>query len=429
MMRVLVVMLLAVLSGAETAGAFEPPVTRAWVEAQLVRFDPLHRERAADREARLAGIEARLLALQAAGEPMACSAHMLNELRWLMRSTADWPRIDRQLWLLGTSLTDTDQDFALSQESWDGSWGVCYTEWFKKLDPMISAINLMAKTDAAPAHRALAFLRPIATPELLVRLLESLRVSDVAATGVNGRDALGAVTSVVAEIVHKTHLLDWVTRNVQGIELAPEYEAAFRRFVDDWQDPATGYWGPWYRDGERLLKAADLSFTYHIVAYRRGDVARWDAIVRTTLAIAGHDYPFGWRWRGRLNNHNAYDVVRIFEAGWPHLGAEAREQAAAAMAALVAWSLAETLRPDGSFEPVPGFDSSYSDAQYYGVSFLTRVGYCSAAPPFWRAAGWPEAPERCCAIAAAVERLDMGVPAARAARDRLARALPGCPRP
>ena len=405
---------------------WQPPVRRAFIEDQFARFDPDYPRHKAARLERLQTMEDKLFALQVAGEPMFCSAHMLNEIRWLLHSTADWSRIDRQLWLLGVSLTDKDQYFAMNQESHDGSWGVCYEEWFKKLDPMIQALNRMAGNNVPPEHTMLEFLQPIATPDQLVAYLDRVRVSDIAQNGLNRRDELGAVMAVVAEIVHKSHVFDYIVRNVQGIELDAAYKAHFQRWVDEWQDPETGYWGAWYRVGDKLLRSADLSFTYHIVAYRRGEVAHWERIVDTTLAMQGDEYPFGWRVRGDLTNHNAYDVVRILEQGWTRVDEARQEQMRTAIGELLDWSLANTLRTDGSFRAEPGFSSSVSDAQYYGVSLLVKAGYCSAQPPFWTGRVWPEAQERCCRIAGYLTTLNQSVPAVQAARDRLAQAYPLC---
>ena len=79
----------------------------------------------------------------------------------------------------------------MNQELHDGSWGVCYDEWFKKLDPMIQAMNMMAGRDVAPDHTELEFLQPIDTPPELSDYLERIRVSEVATTGLNRRDELG----------------------------------------------------------------------------------------------------------------------------------------------------------------------------------------------------------------------------------------------
>ena len=419
----------ALTIAAAQAETWQPPVTRTMLEQQFSLFEPNYAELKAQRLAKLRPLEDRLYALQAGGDPMFCSAHMLNELRWLLQSSTQWSRIDKQIWILKLSLEDKEQDFAMSQESHDGSWGVCYDEWFKKLDPMIQAINMMAGKDVALEHTELQFLQPIDTAPELTAYLENIRVSDIARTGLNRRDELGAVTSVMAEIVFKEYVQDYIARHVKGLDLGPDYTQAFRDFIDDWQDPETGYWGPWYQVGDELRKATDLSFTYHIIAYRKGDVAHWDRIVATTLAMEDQEYPFGWRYRGQLTNHNAYDVVRILQLGWPHMDEAQRTDAAAAIQRMLDWSLTESLQDDGTFVTPGGFDSSVSDAQYYGVSLLTKAGYCSTKPPFWTDRSWPDAHATCCRIAARLDRLDAEIPAAEAARRRLAEAYPNCGTP
>ena len=109
---------------------------------------------------------------------------------------------------------------------------------------MIQAINGMAGKDIAPEHTELEFLHPIDTPQELVEYLNRVRLSDIAATGLNRRDELGAVASVVAEIVFKQHVQDYLDRHAKGVNLGQDYADAFRRYVDDRQDPETGYWGP-----------------------------------------------------------------------------------------------------------------------------------------------------------------------------------------
>ena len=71
--------------------------------------------------------------------------------------------------------------------------------------------------------------------------------------------------------------------------------------------------------GGEIIRAADLSQTYHTVTYREGAVNHWPQIIKTTLAIKDLQYPFGWRHHGQYNNHNNYDVVRILRLGWPYM--------------------------------------------------------------------------------------------------------------
>ena len=323
-------------------------------------------------------------------------------------------------------MLDTEQEFAMEQQPHDGSWGVCYNEWFKRLDPAIDALNRYAAIELEPAY-PLRFLDPIANPDGLIDRLTELRISDIAADGYDQRQPLGALASFAAELVYKVPVRMLVNRRTDDLVIDDAYKAEFTRFLDAWQDPATGYWGPWYRIEGEIRKATDLSFTYHFVAYRKGDVRLWDRILATTLAIQDEEYPFGWRFRGRDTNHNAYDVVRILGLGWKHLDTGQRAQAAAAIDRLLQWSLRETLTEDGRFLPDAEFDGKLSAAYYYGVSLLTKAGYCGADPPFWTDAIWEGAEARCCRIAERLVELDRGDRTAIAARQRLEGAMPHCP--
>ena len=94
-----------------------------------------------------------------------------------------------------------------------------------------------------------------------------------------------------------------------------QIRADVRQFLDAWQDPVTGYWGAWYRVGDRLYRTTDLSITFHLISYLQGDVQHWPQIIETTFNIANEPYPYGWRYGLSSNNHNNYDVVKIFRYG------------------------------------------------------------------------------------------------------------------
>jgi hypothetical protein len=410
-----------------TGRAFpESFVTRQFVEKQFEQFDRVYGAEKSKRLATLATHHRAYLARQKAGEPLPCSAALLSETRWILNATSDFSRADRNLWLLELSLKDPNQAFATKQESYDGSWGVCYSEWFKKLDPMITQLNELAETGTPPETRRLAFLRPIGTPKDMVGTLEALRLSDIPATGVNNRDELGAVASVIAELVFKPKLRTYLQANLASKPDMAAFEAAFWDFVDDWQDPETGYWGPWFRSGFRVLKAPDLSFTFHIVSYREGEVRRWDRIIDTTLALETAEYPYGWRQNGRLTNHHAYDVARLFKLGWPRLDEGQRQKVAAAMDRIAQFALDEGVRPDGTVELVDGFSSGVDDEHYFAVSLLTTAGICSAKPPFWTSRSFPQSERLCCGLMDTMSRMSDPSPRLTAAKTRLAASYPRC---
>ncbi len=402
-----------------------PLVTRDLIEQQLVRNDPHYVERRNERLERLTPLASQLHELQERGRSLPCSAQILNETRWLLKATDNWSSIDKNIFVLRTTLLDPDQGFALDQVPHDGSWGVCYESWFKKLDPTVSTLNRFVALDLKPFY-PLRFLKPIATSADLVERLEQLRINDVAVTGLDQRDELGAVAAFAAELVFKRSLGELVREMTPEIRLDEAYVAEFEHFLDEWQDPETGYWGAWYLIDGRLLKANDLSFTYHVIAYRNGKVANWDRILATTLAIREREYPYGWRFKGADNTHNGYDVVRILELGWPHLAPEMQAHWREVIRDLLRRLIATTLRPDGSFAPVASFDSSFADAQYYGVSLLVRSGYCSSKPPFWIATRPRSATVLCCRIADHLARTDQRAMAIGAAIRRLAKAGIDC---
>jgi hypothetical protein len=409
--------------------AGEPAVTRRFIREQFNQFDLDYPGRRLERLARLAEPEQRLFALQGQGHSMACSAQILNETRWILNSTAQFARADKNIWLLTISLDHTGQDFALLQDDHAGAWGVCYDEPFKKLDPMITAINELARTKRPPTHGAMAFLlqEHMSSPQAMIDYLATIRTSDIVKSGINRRDELGAVTAVLAELLFKEELRDYLRRYVAGGQRFSKYADAFKTFVDDWQDPRTGFWGPWYRSGSQVLKARDLSFTYHIIAYLDGEVDYWDRIARTMLDIKDEEYPFGWLQRGRLTNHHAYDVARIFKLGWPHLDERSRARVSQAMDDVLARTLRDGINKDGTVTPVPGFSSGVDDDYYYAVSVLTTTGYCSAGRMFWSPREVPEAAALCCDLAAQLDRLGPGTARLEAARARLRRTNPACP--
>lgn len=382
------------------------------------KFDPDYLTKREVRESQLAAVEVSLRKAQADGHTMACSEQIYVESKWLLHYTADWQRFDRRLNELSKSLANKDQQFALEQSAQDGAWGACYEEWFHKLDASVDGLNELADQEGLPKHR-FSFLDRVASPDALRTYLNGLRVSDIAATGRDHRNELGAVTEVMSQLLFKKQIYELFNSHAEGFTLSNRYVDVYQTFLDTWQDPKTGYWGAWYLYDGRVVKSADLSLTYHTVAYRKGNVNHLKKVFDTTLALRQMEYPYGWLVRGKFNNHNNYDVVRLFKYGWPELTESQQRSARAHLTDILDWTLNTSLRSDGSFVGDPAFYNSLADAYYYGVSVLDKIGYWSERKRFWTEEPFVGATAHCRLIRDKIVALDLKDLSAHAAKRKL----------
>ena len=375
---------------------------KALVQRDFIQFDPRYVENREQFGRRLAGLGRRLASLQKAGNEMECSNEIYLEARWLHGYTADWPRLNKRLDDLSESLGQLDQAFATRQSPESGLWGACYEEPFFKIEATLLALIQLAEVGKAPALEV-HLPPPFDQHSTALEHVRSLLVSDIAHTGVDNRGELGNITTVASLAYFKDYIQEYLDTKVDVLprnEGGPgaktqEYRQAFSDYVGAWQDPISGYWGPWYLSGDRLYKTADLSFTFHIVSFRRGQVELWSEIINTTQAIEKEPYPFGWRHKGDFTNHNNYDVAKVFLYGWPHMSPEQRRIAASAIRDMLHWTLTSSLQLDGSFKTIPSFFSSMGADFYFGVSFLRTIGFWDRAKRFWTEEDFPEAGAIC----------------------------------
>ena len=111
-----------------------------------------------------------------------------------------------------------------------------------------------------------------------------------------------------------------------------------------------------------ILKSPDLSLTFHNISYQHGKVGLWPAIFKTTLAIHDDAYPFGWKHNGDFNNHNNYDVAKIFDLGWAEVDSDSQKLASADISTILDWCLTKSMTPDGGFIDDPTFYNSVGAA-------------------------------------------------------------------
>src|SRR4029453_8763606 len=112
-----------------------------------------------------------------------------------------------------------------------------------------------------------------------------------------------------------------------------------------------------------------------------GEVKRWPEIIRTTLAIRGQEYPYGWLEDGKMTNHHNYDVVTLLRLGWEHADEQQKAEGRQKIRKMLEWCLAESIEPDGTFKL--NDESTIGGAFYFGTAFLDQIGYFDKSKRFW----------------------------------------------
>lgn len=398
----------------------------ALITEQFCAFDQNYVAQQESYAGKLAPLQDKLIAAQSAGNSMAASDQKMIESKWLLLYTADWKALDAKLADFAKSLENPDQDWAEKQVPSDGSWGPCYDQWFLKVDAMIDAVNTLADAGQAPEYPFL-FMEPIATPDKMIAWLESQKTSRIYADGLDRRDALGAVTATLSQMCFKSEIRDYFQTYVKGFDLTEDYITAYKNWLDGWQNDQSGYWGGWFETPDQgVLKSNDLSLTFHNISYQHGKVDLWPQIFDTTLAIRDDAYPFGWKHNGDFNNHNNYDVTKIFELGWDKVDTDTQNAASKDIGIILDWCLNKSMTPDGGFIDDPTFYNSVGAAYYYGVSFLDQAGYFGTTAPFWTDKPFPDGPALCCKIQKKMKSEGLDDDEAKAAMEKLVDACGSC---
>lgn len=380
------------------------------IHGQFLEYDPEYLVRVAERERRLDGLGERLFALTASGRNTECSRQVFIEAKWLVGYTAWWPRIDRRLEALEATFALEDQTFAEDPALNDGFYAICADERFIRIeDTLVHYFDMAASGEKPEIER-----KPVAdlrSKERLTDFLEARLISNIPVTGEDQRSRFGSLISILAAADKRNFVMEFLRETVRGTDLTAEQQTALRdRFnalIDLWQDPASGYWGAWYRNGDTLFRTTDVSITYHIVHARRGEVQHWPELIDTTFALREQIYPFGWLSDGHWTNHNNYDLARLFKYGWPHMTDRQRAETVRTLQEMVDWSFATTVLPDyAGFVADPKLSSSLGSTFYFGASFLVAVGYFDEEPWFGPLARPAPAPEVCRAMITYGKTLD-----------------------
>ena len=319
-------------------------------------------------------IEKKLAKKEWKGDDTSYARAALYQLDYWTNSTADAGRVKTSLAHLKKACALANPPGALTQDS-DGSFGTGTDIWFLKLDR--STDQILARE--WPWPRPPMFLERINDPVRMVTYLEDLCWSDIARCRRDNRKELNLAISVIARLV--------MQGGQKGYLSGPGFYPAFARFVQDWQDPATGFFGMTYiidANGNEV-RTADLSLTFHMAHYVPHLIRWWPKLIDTLLGLKGGVYPQGWRDGGTvMTDHNNYDVVELFYRGWNHMEPQQRVAASGAVKELFDWCLSPTgsVKPDGDLV-APDPSDPIPDSFYFAAAFLDTIGFFDGSKRFW----------------------------------------------
>jgi len=342
---------------------------------------------------------------EARGLDTSCLRQAMRELRWRLEYTADAEGVRASLERIRT-LAALARPLSAGPDE-EGSYGAGTEVWFLQLDASVDHF-LAADFDGKPPR----FLDRINDPDRLERYLEGLLVSRLVEGGIDHRKELNFATANLVRLI--------LWRRPKNYRWDPRLEAVIRRFVANWQDPATGFFGATYEVAGQRFRTTDLSLTFHMARYLEGGIGYWRKLIDTLFEIRDDCYPNGWLDDEGVTSHNNYDVATLIKLGWPEMRADQRRRASAELDRLVDWCLATAIAADGSVV-ARAKSESLAEGYYFTVAFLDTVGYFDPAKRFWADRAFLEAPALREQFARHVSRLHRGDPMARMALDRQSR--------
>ena len=315
--------------------------------------------------------ESELATRELKGKDTSYARAALDEAEWRIKCTSDNVAAAEAVTRLMLALQNPDPPNALMQDD-QGSFAPGAEVWFIKLQ--CSTDQLLARK--WPWNRQPIFLERINDPVRMVSYLEDHSWSDVARCGRDNRKELNEAISVIARLVMRGGQAGYLN--------APGFIPAFERFIRDWQDPKTGFFGMTYVLPDWTeIRTSDLSLTFHMVRYVPHLIRWWPQLIDTLLAIRNGPYPQGWLAGGKLmTDHNNYDVVELFRRGWRHMRPDQRKLAAEAVEKMRNWCLHHSVSPKGKItnpdkgDPIP-------DSYYFAAAFLDTVGFFYTTKKFW----------------------------------------------
>ena len=214
------------------------------IDSEFTVFDPAYVTHRKERQDRFNLLRLRLDDAKRLKQFRYCSEQLFKLSRILVEYTALWPLADAALDRLEHSLGQPDQADAGKQKP-NGAWGGCVNNFVFELDQTVDALDQLS-SESNPRPKLtypLNFLSQIERPDQLLGIIYSHQISNIAASGVFNRESLASLSESVPQLLFKSYLSRIASDN--GVNfLTDGYRQSYLRFLNDTQDPSSGFWGP-----------------------------------------------------------------------------------------------------------------------------------------------------------------------------------------
>src|SRR5688500_5314013 len=198
-MNVVVLLMTVALSTAPVTAADESAVAYD-PTPDFIAFNPQYKQLKRKYRDEYEVLKKRANDAEAKGRDTNCTKQVLDEVKWLLNYTADFPRLEKRLAHLRAMLDAPKDPHTKGQSREDGSFGCCSEEWFFKLIKTDDEV-LVREFTWRGLKQPVTLLDRINSPEKLKAHLEFLLVSDVRTTGIDKRYELSLTASILTRMI------------------------------------------------------------------------------------------------------------------------------------------------------------------------------------------------------------------------------------
>ncbi len=184
-------------------------------------------------------------------------------------------------------------------------------------------------------------------------------------------------------------------------EFSQDWDSAFFECLEYWQDPKTGYWGPWRQKGKTIEKLPSLSTTFHImwIYFDKTTLSLKDPkyrlkharkIWKTTWDIKNKDYPFGWLEKRCWSTHHNYDVAEIFLCLFNEMRYDERTEVRRLFQRFLKWTLSNLCKDGGFIGYRPDQIEPTMQSTNFAILLLRAIGFFSGPGREYRDVIWKD---------------------------------------